>query len=74
MRWVWWWYLAAPSISIGVTKSSVENLDSNLTSLRWSHLNILDDQWFVGFPGHRSFTNITTYTKMVSSSVFQMTE
>lgn len=51
-------YLAAPSVSIGVTESSEKNLDSNLTSLRWSHLNVLDDQWFVGFPGHRSYTNI----------------
>jgi hypothetical protein len=38
-----------------VTESSEENLDSNLTSLRWSHSNVLDDQWFVGFPGHRSY-------------------
>ena len=49
-------YLAAPSVSIGVTESSVENLDTDLSILRRRHLNVLDGQWLVGFPGHRGFT------------------
>jgi len=48
-------YLATPRVSIGVTECSVENLDSDLSTLRRSHLNVLDGQWLVGFPGHRGF-------------------
>src|SRR5574337_785448 len=49
--------LATPGISISVTKSSVEDLDTDLAGLRRSHLNILDHQWLIGFPGHRRFAS-----------------
>ncbi|WVY96163.1 hypothetical protein V8G54_028314 [Vigna mungo] len=49
------WILAAPCVSIGVTQSSVENFDSNLSILRRSHLHVLNAQWLVWFPGHRGF-------------------
>lgn len=47
--------LAAPSVSVGVTKSSVEDLDTNLTGLRWSYLHIFDNQRFVRLISHRSY-------------------
>lgn len=48
-------YLATPSVGIRVAESSEEDLDSNLTGLRRSHLHVLDHQWLIGFPGHRRF-------------------
>lgn len=48
-------YLSTPSVSIGVAKSSEENLDSDFTGLRRSNLHILYDQWLVGLPRNSSF-------------------
>lgn len=48
-------YLAAPGISVGVTESREQDLDTNFTGLWRSYLYVFDHQRLIGFPGHRGF-------------------